>query len=61
MAKSRHAEFIERIEHGDYSEQEVEYMRAVDRYRRKHPERRFMTATEFLWVARELGYERRMW
>lgn len=41
----------------DYSEDEIEFMRAVDEYKRKN-RRMFPTCSELLEVLRELGYQK---
>jgi len=41
----------------DYRQEELEFMQAVDAYRRKHL-RPFPTCTEILEVVRSLGYRR---
>lgn len=42
----------------DYSEDELEFMRAVDEYKRKN-RRMFPTCSELLEVLRDLGYQKR--
>jgi len=42
----------------DYSEEEIEFMHALDEYKRKNG-RMFPTCSEILEVVRKLGYERR--
>ncbi len=42
----------------DYSEEELEFMRAVDEYKRKN-RRMFPTCSELLEVLRGLGYQKR--
>lgn len=41
----------------DYSEDEIEFMRALDEYKRKN-RRMFPTCSEMLEVLRELGYQK---
>ena len=50
-----HKAFQERIESGELSLEEVEFVRAIDRYKRKY-RRPFPTWSEVLLIARELGY-----
>ena len=47
--------FEERIENGELTLEEVEFIRAVDRYKRKY-ERPFPTYSEILLVVKQLGY-----
>ena len=47
--------FEERIEKGELTLEEVEFIRAIDRYKRKHS-RPFPTWSEILLIVKELGY-----
>jgi hypothetical protein len=47
--------FEERIENGELTLEEVEFIRAVDRYKRKF-DRPFPTWSEILLVVKQLGY-----
>lgn len=50
-----HKAFQERIENGELTLEEVEFIRAIDRYKRKY-ERPFPTWSEILAIVKELGY-----
>jgi hypothetical protein len=47
--------FEDRIENGELTLEEVEFVRAIDRYKRKY-RRPFPTWSEVLLIAKELGY-----
>jgi hypothetical protein len=47
--------FEERIENGELTLEEVEFIRAIDRYKRKYS-RPFPTWSEILLIVKELGY-----
>ncbi len=47
--------FEDRIEKGELTLEEVEFVRAIDRYKRKY-NRPFPTWSEVLLIAKELGY-----
>jgi len=47
--------FEERIENGELTLEEVEFIRAIDRYKRKH-DRPFPSWSEILLIVKELGY-----
>jgi len=47
--------FEERIENGELTLEEVEFIRAIDRYKRKY-DRPFPTYSEILSVVKQLGY-----
>ena len=47
--------FEERIENGELTLEEVEFLRAIDRYKRKY-NRPFPTYSEILLVIKQLGY-----
>jgi len=47
--------FEERIENGELTLEEVEFVRAIDRYKRKY-DRPFPTWSEVLLVIKQLGY-----
>jgi hypothetical protein len=47
--------FEERIENGELTLEEVEFIRAIDRYKRKF-NRPFPTWSEILWIVKDLGY-----
>jgi hypothetical protein len=47
--------FEDRIEKGELSLEEVEFVRAIDRYKRRY-NRPFPTWSEVLLIAKELGY-----
>lgn len=41
----------------DYSDEEVEFLKAVDQYRREH-KKSYLTCVEILAVAKSLGYRK---
>ena len=47
--------FQERIENGELTLEEVEFIRAIDRYKRKY-DRPFPTWSEILLIVKQLGY-----
>ena len=47
--------FEERIENGELTLEEVEFIRAIDRYKRKFT-RPFPSWSEILWIVKDLGY-----
>lgn len=49
--------YQERFKGSNYTPAEVEFIRAVDEYRRRTG-RKFLTATEYLAIAVQLGYRR---
>ena len=53
-AEDRQA-FEERIENGELTLEEVEFIRAIDRYKRKY-DRPFPSWSEILLIVKELGY-----
>ncbi len=53
-AEDRQA-FEKRIENGELTLEEVEFIRAIDRYKRKY-ERPFPSWSEILLIVKELGY-----